>query len=74
MRDPETDRLYKRPLARAHALAEQWTGDLTPITRSQAAELLYTVLDPSGWAETDQATPTLTVVPAASTVGEQPHA
>lgn len=54
--------LYERPLARVRALADQWTGDLTPITRSEAAELLYTVLDVRGWTETSETTPPLTVV------------
>lgn len=54
--------LYERPLARAHALADQWTGDLTSITRSEAAELLYTVLDSRGWTETKETAPALTLV------------
>jgi hypothetical protein len=61
MTDTHRD-LYERPLARAHALAEQWSGDQTPITRSEAAELLYTVLDSHGWTQAETAAPTLTLV------------
>jgi hypothetical protein len=56
-------RLYERPLARAHALAESWTGDRTPITRDEAAALLHDAIDPAGWAETNQRPVTLAAVP-----------
>lgn len=58
---PDHQRLYQRPLARAHALAEQWDGDQTPITRHQAAQQLAEALNPDGWTET--AAPHLAAVP-----------
>lgn len=57
-------RLYERPLARAHALVESWAGDNTLITRSDAAALLDGVLDPTGWTEIKQVTASTTLVPA----------
>ncbi|MCX4824888.1 hypothetical protein OG883_34550 [Streptomyces sp. NBC_01142] len=60
----DTRRLYQRPLARAHALAEQWADDQTPITRAEAARQLLEAINPDGWTETDQPTAGLTLVPA----------
>ncbi|QKV94224.1 hypothetical protein HUT19_22720 [Streptomyces sp. NA02950] len=51
MNDARNARLYERPLARAHALAEQWADDLTPITRSEAARLLSTAISTTGWRQ-----------------------
>ena len=48
------ERVYARPAARAHALAESWAEDPTPVTRAEAARLLFEVLDPRGWVETDR--------------------
>lgn len=62
-------RLYERPLARAHALAETWDGDHTPITRHQAAELLYEVLATTGWTQTEAPTAHLAAVPAVPECG-----
>lgn len=47
-----TDDLYSRALNRAHALAEQWQGDQTPITRAEASELLMEVIQLHGWTQT----------------------
>lgn len=54
-------RRYERPLARAHALAEQWDGDPSPITRAEAARLLAEAISPDGWTETD--IPRMAVIP-----------
>ncbi|MFI2367272.1 hypothetical protein [Streptomyces sp. NPDC018833] len=42
-----------RALARADALAEQWAGDMTPVTRSAAADLFASVLELNGWTQVD---------------------
>ncbi|MFI8360746.1 hypothetical protein ACIGD1_11360 [Streptomyces sp. NPDC085612] len=42
-----------RALARADALAEEWAGDQTLVTRSAAADLFATVLELNGWEQTD---------------------
>ncbi|MDJ0341780.1 hypothetical protein [Streptomyces sp. PH10-H1] len=47
-------RLYERPLDRAHALIDEWTDDLTPITRDQAADIFNEILRTDGWTETAQ--------------------
>lgn len=60
---PDFRRVYQRPLARAHALAETWTDDQRPITRAEAARILLDFIDPNGWAETSQIPPGLTLVP-----------
>ena len=54
-------RLYERPLARAHALADEWDGDPRPITRTEAARLLAEAINPDGWTETTA--PPLVAVP-----------
>jgi hypothetical protein len=66
---PDVSRLYERPLARAHALAETWDGDHTTITRHEAAELLNQVLNPAGWTQTEPPTANLAVVPTAPECG-----
>ncbi|MER7788574.1 hypothetical protein [Streptomyces sp. NPDC097640] len=43
------DDRHVRALDRAHALAEEWSGDQSPITRAKAAELLMEVLQLDGW-------------------------
>lgn len=50
---PDRQDLYCRALDRAHALAEQWQGDQTPITRAGAAELLMEVIQLNGWTQAD---------------------
>ncbi|MET9957387.1 hypothetical protein ABZ135_38330, partial [Streptomyces sp. NPDC006339] len=51
MTDQPAD-LRDRALNRTHALAEQWQGDHTPITRAQASELLMEVIQLNGWTQT----------------------
>jgi hypothetical protein len=43
----------RRALARAESLADLWSGDTTPITRSEASDLLTEVLKLSGWTQAD---------------------
>ena len=68
--DQELDALYERldkhsrALDRAHALTEQWAGDMTPVTRSAAADLFATVIELNGWEQTDPR-PRLAAVPDA---------
>lgn len=61
---PHRARLDKmsRALDRAHALVEQWTGDQTVVTRSEAADLFASVLELNGWEQTP-APPHLALVP-----------
>jgi predicted nucleic acid-binding protein len=44
--------LYRRAVARAHALAEIWQGDQESITKDQAASQLMEVLELHGWTQT----------------------
>ena len=66
--DDELDALYarlnkhSRALDRAHAMTEQWAGDMTTVTRSGAADLFATVIELNGWEQTD-ARPRLAAVP-----------
>lgn len=66
--DDELDALYERldkhsrALDRAHALTEQWAGDMTAVTRSAAADLFATVIELNGWEQTDPR-PHLAAVP-----------
>ena len=68
--DQELDALYerldkhRRALDRAHALTEQWAGDMTTVTRSAAADLFASLIELNGWTQTDPR-PRLTAVPAA---------
>ncbi|NUL14484.1 hypothetical protein [Streptomyces lunaelactis] len=67
----ELDALYERldkhsrALDRAHALTEQWAGDMTPVTRSGAADLFASLIELNGWEQTD-ARPHLAAVPPAA--------
>lgn len=67
--DDELDALYERldkqarALNRADAVADGWAGDMTPVTRSAAADLFASVLELNGWTQTD-AVPKLRAVPA----------
>lgn len=67
---PDVESLYRR-LDRAHALADVWDGDPAPITRAEAAELLYSVLSDEGWTLTEPDQPALALVPSTNTE-EQP--
>lgn len=40
-----------RALARADALADQWAGDMTLVTRSAAADLFASMLELNGWEQ-----------------------
>lgn len=51
-----------RALARADALADEWAGDMTPVTRSAAADLFASVLELNGWEQQDTAPATLRLV------------
>ncbi|MEU8829387.1 hypothetical protein [Streptomyces sp900116325] len=59
------DRVDKqaRALDRGNALTDQWAGDMTPVPRSNAADLVATVLELNGWDQ-QPARPRLAVVPA----------
>jgi hypothetical protein len=59
------DERYSRALDRAHALADQWSGDPAPFTRAEAAELLSEVLRLDGWAVSEPLYGPLRLVPAA---------
>ncbi|MEV6571841.1 hypothetical protein [Streptomyces sp. NPDC051577] len=56
-----------RALARAHALIEEWTDDLTPLTRDSAADIFGVVLELNGWEQTDLPQPALPLVTERST-------
>lgn len=56
-----------RALARAHALIEEWTDDLTPLTRDSAADIFAVVLEPNGWEQHDSPPPSLHLVTERST-------
>lgn len=66
--DQELDALYERldkhsrALDRAHAFTEQWAGDMTTVTRSEAADLFASLIQLNGWEQTD-ARPRLLAVP-----------
>jgi hypothetical protein len=66
--DDELDALYarldkhSRALDRAHAFTEQWAGDMTTVTRSEAADLFATVIELNGWEQTGTR-PRLVAVP-----------
>ncbi|MFE7947384.1 hypothetical protein [Streptomyces sp. NPDC057426] len=64
MTPAERERLDKayRALDRADALADQWAGDMTLVTRSAAADLFASVLELNGWDQ-DEARPQLHSVP-----------
>lgn len=64
MTDPMRERTNKlnRALERANALAEQWEGDLTLVTRSAAAGLFADLLDLNGWEQGDPPAPPLRLV------------
>ncbi|MGK3107931.1 hypothetical protein [Streptomyces sp. WAC05858] len=56
------DERHTRALDRAHALAEEWSGDPRPISRAEAAELLSEVLQLDGWTVSEPR-PVLRAVP-----------
>ncbi|MER5461633.1 hypothetical protein ABT010_13285 [Streptomyces sp. NPDC002668] len=68
--DEELDALYERldkqsrALDRAHAMTEEWAGDMTTVTRSAAADLFASLIELNGWTQTD-ARPRLAAVPDA---------
>lgn len=45
--------LRARALERAYALTDSWTGDPTPITRTDAAAIFADVLELNGWEQRD---------------------
>ena len=49
----ELTALRARALERAYALTDLWTGDPTPITRSDAAAIFANVLELNGWEQSD---------------------
>ncbi|MCY0943565.1 hypothetical protein [Streptomyces antarcticus] len=68
MTDPLLDRTDKmsRALDRAHALTEQWAGDLTLITRSAAADLFASLIELNGWEQSGPPAAALRLVPDGS--------
>ncbi|MGW7688887.1 hypothetical protein ACWGMA_08330 [Streptomyces asiaticus] len=57
------DERHTRALDRAHALAEEWSGDPRPISRAEAAELLSLVLQLDGWTVSEPLSARLRLVP-----------
>lgn len=49
----ELNALRARALERAWALTDLWTGDTTPLTRTDAAALFADVLELRGWKQSD---------------------
>lgn len=70
--DDALDELYarldkaSRALDRANALTEEWAGDMTPVTRSAAADLFASVLELNGWEQSNPR-PVLRAMPGGAT-------
>ncbi|MFD3802618.1 hypothetical protein ACFWTC_03095 [Streptomyces sp. NPDC058619] len=62
----ELTALRARALERAYALTDLWTGDTTPTTRADAAEIFADVLELGGWEQHDPEPATLRLVPDGS--------
>jgi hypothetical protein len=68
------DERYSRALDRAHALADQWSGDRSSFTRAEAAELLSQVLLLDGWTVTEPLSAPLWLVPPVEAPEPRPTA
>jgi hypothetical protein len=57
--DARSERADKmaRALERANALTQEWDGDMTLISRSEAADLFASVLELNGWTQVDSRPP-----------------